>query len=73
MGVAMTDDILCRETRRLVLAGVVQESRLVSTIIVSTQRPLRPRPRPGRKRVYQSNAKRQRAYRYRSKSRTVTK
>jgi hypothetical protein len=37
----------------------------------STQPPLHPHPRRGRKRVYQSAAKKQRAYRDRSKSRVL--
>jgi hypothetical protein len=66
------EDLLCSETKRLVVAGIVQELRLETPTQPVTGL-LHPHPRPGRKRVYQSDAKRQRAYRYRAKSRTVTK
>jgi hypothetical protein len=65
-------DILYQETQRLVAAGIVQELRL-KTPTQPVRGLLHPHPRPGRKRAYQSDAKRQRAYRYRAKSRTVTK
>jgi hypothetical protein len=70
--VTYREDLLCRETKRLMALGVVQELRLEATT-QPVRGLLHPHPRPGRKRVYQSDAKRQRAYRYRSKSRTVTK
>ena len=63
---------LTEQTHRLEALGFVLGSTNEEYLTGSAE-PTRPRSRPGRKRVYQSNAKRQRAYRYRAKSQTVTK
>jgi len=64
-------DFLTAQTRRLEAAGIVLRSGKGEYFACLPW--LHPHRRRGRKRVYQSAAKRQRAYRYRSKSRTVTK
>jgi hypothetical protein len=77
-------DFLTAQTRRLETLGIVLGNGNGEYFVCMpchvgrhdncvNKQPLHPHPRRGRKRVYQSDAKRQRAYRYRSKSRTVTK
>jgi hypothetical protein len=69
-------EFLKAQTKRLEVLGIVLGNRNGQYFVCmpcDIAQPLHPHPRRGRKRLYESNAKRQRAYRYRSKSRTVTK
>jgi hypothetical protein len=65
----MREDLLCRETKRLMACGIVQESRLETPttpgrgLLKSTTGPLHPHPRRGRKRVHASGYERLKAYR----------
>jgi hypothetical protein len=69
--VTYREDLLCRETARLIALGVVQESRLETPttpwrgLLKSTTGPLHPHPRRGRKRIHASGYLRLKAHRKR--------
>jgi hypothetical protein len=67
----MREDLLCRETKRLVACGIVQESRLeIPTTpgrgsLKLTTGPLHSHPRHGRKKIHASGYARLKAHRRR--------
>ena len=62
----MREDILCRETKRLIACGIVQARPLSApAVAISPLGPLHPHPRRGRKRVHTSGYLRLKAHRRR--------
>ena len=66
-------EILTAETHKLEALGVVLRNGSQESFICANNQPLHPHPGRGRKRLYQSGAKRQRAYRDRRHVSGVTK
>jgi hypothetical protein len=62
----MREDLLCRETKRLMACGIVQAVPLsVPAVSLREPSPLHPHPRRGRKRVHTSGYARLKAHRRR--------
>ena len=66
-------EILTAETHKLEALGVVLRNGSQEFFICANNQPLHPHPGRGRKRLYQSGAKRQRAYRDRRHVSGLTK